>query len=100
MARTAADMHMQAMANEMSASAVMDEMANDMPCCPSKAAAPVGCDNCVFMACSTGKSLTGMSMVVFHPLLTASENIAAPKNDSSPDGLGSLPPEHPPRTLV
>jgi hypothetical protein len=38
--------------------------------------------------------------VVFHPLLTASENIAAPKNDSSPDGLGSLPPEHPPRTLV
>jgi hypothetical protein len=96
---------MQAMADEMtpsemSASDTMDEMANDMPCCPSKAPAPVDCDKCVFMAACMFKCFTGLSAAVVHPFLIASDAIALVCNDSRPEGLGHPPPEHPPRMLV
>jgi len=87
-----------AMADEMSAT--MDEMASDMPCCPSKAPAPVDCDKCVFMAACTAKCFVGLSVAVFRPFFAASGRIARLQNDSWPDGLGHPPPEHPPRTLV
>jgi hypothetical protein len=106
MAVTSSDASMQAMADEqmvaddMSSSATTDEMANDMPCCPPKAPAPVGCDKCLFMTACASTCFTGILAAVFHPLLTASDDIASPKNDSGPDGLGDPPPEHPPRTQV
>src|SRR5260370_24966149 len=98
MAEMSSQASMQAMADEMSASVTTDEMANDMPCCPSKA--PVDCDKCVFMAACMSKCFAGMSSTIFHPLLTASDDIAALPNDSWPDRLGHPPPEHPPRILV
>src|SRR3979411_2406413 len=100
MAATPSDVPMQAMANEMSPSGTTDEMANDMPCCPSKAPAPVDCDKCVFMAACMSKCFAGMTAIVVHPFLTASASITLRRNDARPDGLGHPPPEHTPRTLV
>jgi hypothetical protein len=91
---------MQAAADDMSASDMTDEMASDMPCCPSKAPAPIGCDKCVFMAACTSLGFVGMSSAVIHLFLTASGDVASLQNDSWPEGLGHPPPEHPPRTLV
>ena len=100
MAETSPDVSMQAMADNMSASPSTDEMASDMPCCPSKAPAPIDCDKCIYMTACMSKCFTGMSTAVVHPFLTASDDIASLQNDSWPDGLGHPPPEHPPRTLV
>jgi hypothetical protein len=91
---------MQAMADEMSPPDAMDEMATDMPCCPSKAPVPVDCDKCVFMAACMSPYFTGVSTGAFHLFLIASDAIALHRDDSRPDGLGHPPPEHPPRTLV
>jgi hypothetical protein len=85
---------------EMSAMAMTDEMASDMPCCPSKAPLPVDCDKCVFMAACASMCFAGMSASVSHPLPIVSETIALQRSDSWPDGFGYPPPEHPPRTLV
>jgi hypothetical protein len=100
MAQMSPDASMQVMADEMSAAETMDEMAGEMPCCPSKAPAPIGCDKCIYMTACMSKCFTGMSTAVVHPFLTASNDIASLQNDSWPDGLGHPPPEHPPRTLV
>ena len=99
MAGAAMDAAMSAMA-DASVSATPDEMASDMPCCPSKAPAPIDCDKCVFMAACTAKCFVGLSVAVFRPFFAASGRIARLQNDSWPDGLGHPPPEHPPRTLV
>jgi hypothetical protein len=100
MAGAASDASMSAMADDMSMSAIADEMAGDMPCCPAKAPAPVDCDKCVFMTACMSKCFTGMSAMVFHPFLTASDRVARLQNESWPEGLGHPPPEHPPRTLT
>ena len=100
MAEMSSDASIQATADEMSPSAMADEMASDMPCCPSKAPTPVGCDKCVFMAACTSLGFVGMSSAVAHLFLTASDDVASLQNDSWPEGLGHPPPEHPPRTLV
>lgn len=99
MAEMSSDTSMQAMTDEMSAAETTDEM-GDMPCCPSKAPTPVGCDKCVFMAACTSLGFVGMPSAVVHLFLTASDDIASLQNDSWPEGLGHPPPEHPPRTLV
>jgi hypothetical protein len=96
---------MQAMAHEMpssemSASDTMDEMADDMPCCPSKAPAPIDCDKCVFMAACGSACFAGVSTSISHPFPVVSDRIALLRNDARPDGLGQPPPEHPPRSLV
>jgi hypothetical protein len=109
MAATSSHGSDQAMADEMSPSGMSamakaddmaDEMASDMPCCPSKAPMPVDCDKCVFMAACTSVFFAGVSATVSHPLPIVSETIALERNDSRPDGLGHPPPEHPPRTPV
>jgi hypothetical protein len=97
---SSSDSSMQAMADGMSPSATPDEMANDMPCCPPKAPAPVDCDKCVFMGACMSKCFTGMSATVFHPFLIALDRLVPGQNDAWPQGLGHPPPEHPPRTLV
>ena len=91
---------MQAMADQVSPSEMTDEMASDMPCCPSKAPMPFDCDKCVFMAACMSKCFTGLTAAVVHLFLMASDSIALERNDARPDGLGHPPPEHPPRNLV
>jgi len=98
MAAAASDPSMQTH-EEMSPSAMTQAMADDMPCCPAKAPVSSDCDKCVFMAACAAKCFTGMSASVFHPLLRASNDMLPLSNDSSPDGLGYPPPDHPPRTL-
>jgi hypothetical protein len=88
------------MADDVAMSATSDEMAGDMPCCPSKAPAPIDCDKCVYMAACMTKCFTGLSAAIFRLPFAASSQIALPQNDFWPDGLGHPPPEHPPRTLV
>jgi hypothetical protein len=102
MAAASSHASQQAMPDELSAvaMAMTDEMASDMPCCPSKAPMPVDCDKCVFMAACGSICFTGMSASVSHPLPIVSATIALQRNDSRPDGFGHPPPEHPPRTLV
>ena len=100
MAGAVMDVSMSAMADDTSAAAMTDEMANDMPCCPSKAPTPIDCDKCVFMAACMTKCFAGLTMAVFQPLFAVSAGLAQPQNDFWPDGLGHPPPEHPPRTLV
>jgi hypothetical protein len=94
------DTSMSAMTEDMSASATADAMTDDMPCCPSKAPTPIGCDKCVLMALCMAKGFSGLTATVFVPLFAISAGPAHPQNDFWPDGLGHSPPEHPPRTLV
>jgi hypothetical protein len=89
-----------ATADDMSMSATADAMARDMPCCPSKAPAPIGCDQCVLMAACMSQCFAGVSAALFHPPFAASGKIAPLQNDAWPEGLGHPPPEHPPRILV
>ncbi len=111
----ASDMSMPAMAEDMPMAAAADMMANDamaedimandmtagdMPCCPSKAPSPLGCDKCIFMAACATKCFSGLSAAVFHPVLAVSVRIVPLRNDSWPDSLGYPPPDHPPRTLI
>jgi hypothetical protein len=115
MAGMAADASMPAMAEDMPMAAsadamgsdmmaqdlmAQDLMANDMPCCPSKAPAPLDCDKCIFMAACATKCFSGISPAVFHPLLAMSARIVPLRNDSWPDSLGYPPPDHPPRTQI
>jgi hypothetical protein len=100
MAGAPSDASMSAMAKDMSTSEAADEMAGDMPCCPSKAPAPIDCDKCVFMAACMSQFLAGPPAATFRPPFAVSGKIAPLRNDFWPDGLGHPPPEHPPRTPV
>lgn len=87
-------------ASDMAASMAADEMANDMPCCPPKAPAPIDCEKCLLMAaCMT----TGFTAVPTSTLLrfpAVSGRIARPKDDSWLQSLAHPPPDHPPRILI
>src|SRR6267154_6820356 len=96
MAGVPSDQSMSAMADDMSMSATADGMTGDMPCCPTKALAPIDCDKCVFMAACMTKCFAGLSAGVFRPSFAASVRISPLQNDFCPDGLGHPPPEHPP----
>jgi|SRR5580704_1847774 hypothetical protein len=95
---------MSAMADDTSATAddmsMAGGMRSDMPCCPSKAPAPIGCDQCVLMAACMSQCFAGVSSALFHPPFAAAGKIAPLQNDSWPEGLGHPPPEYPPRILV
>jgi hypothetical protein len=86
--------------SEISAADSMDQMASNMPCCPSKAAIPVDCDKCVFMAACGAIGFPALSATLSHPFPIVSDTIALQRDDARPDGLGHPPPEHPPRSLV
>jgi hypothetical protein len=94
------EMRADAMTPSEMAADTMDEMASEMPCCPSKAPAPVDCDKCVFMVACGSLCFAGVSATVSHPFPILSDTIALHRNDAWPDGLGHPPPEHPPRSLV
>jgi hypothetical protein len=89
-----------ATADDMSMSAMAGGMRSEMPCCPSKAPAPIGCDQCVLMAACMSQCFAGVASALFHPPFAASGRIAPLQNDAWPEGLGHPPPEHPPRILV
>jgi hypothetical protein len=99
MAKTSSDMSLEMMPDAF-ASATIGEMANDMPCCPSKAVTPIDCDKCVFMAACGSVCFAGIPAAIAHPFPILSDAIALQRNDTRPDGLGHPPPEHPPRSLV
>jgi hypothetical protein len=93
------------MAHAVSAATMDDQVSDDqasdeMPCCPSKAPMPSGCDKCIFMAACAAKCLTSMKLALFQPPLRISAGAILPRSDFWPDGIGRPPPEHPPRTLV
>jgi hypothetical protein len=91
---------MPATADDMSMSAMADEMTSEMPCCPSKTPVPMGCDKCILMAACMSQCFAGVSAALFRPPFATSGKIAPLQNDAWPEGLGHPPPEHPPRILV
>jgi hypothetical protein len=95
-----ADSSTSAMTEDMSVSATADAMTDEMPCCPSKAPTPIGCDKCIFMAACAAQCFPGLTAAFFQPPFATASSLARPRNDFWPDGLGHSPPEHPPRTLV
>jgi hypothetical protein len=100
MAEMSSGMSMQAMPDASASAATIEEMASDMPCCPSKAPAPVDCDKCVFMAACGSVCFVGIPAAISHPFPVLSDPIALQRDDTRPVGLGRPPPEHPPRSLV
>jgi hypothetical protein len=100
MAATVSDVSMSAMTDDRSATATADAMTGDMPCCPSDASGPIGCDKCIFMAACATNCFPGLTAAVFQPPFAVASGVGRPQNDFRPDGLGYSPPEHPPRTLV
>jgi hypothetical protein len=96
----AADMTASKMTPSDMSADMMDEMASEMPCCPSKAPAPVECDKCFFMAACGSVCFVGVPVSISHPFSIMSDTIALQRTDARPDGLGHPPPEHPPRSLV
>lgn len=88
------------MAHAMSAASMNDQASDEMPCCPSKAPMPSGCDKCVLMAACAVKCFTGMTLALFQPPLRTSSGAIRPRSDFWPDSIGRPPPEHPPRSLV
>ena len=59
-------------ADDMPMSAMSGETTRDMPCCPAKALAPIGCDKCVLMAACMSQCLAGVSTALFRPPFAAS----------------------------
>lgn len=100
MAQASSDVSMHAMMDDMSASGMADEMANDMPCCPSKAPAPITCDKCIFMAGCNAQCFTGLSAAIVQPPFTAAGTVMSLRDESWPDSLGHPPPDQPPRILI
>jgi hypothetical protein len=100
MAATVSDVSMSAMTEDGSAPPTADAMTGDMPCCPSNAPAPIGCDKCIFMAACAANCFPALTAALFQPPFAVASGVARLQNDFWPDGLGHSPPEHPPRTLV
>ncbi len=104
MAGASSDASMHAAMDDMSASAMADDMASDemanMPCCPSKAPAPIGCDKCIYMAACNAQCFAGMLAAAIQPPFTVAGTALPLRNDSWPDSLGRPPPDQPPRTLM
>jgi hypothetical protein len=75
-------------------------MANDMPCCPSKAPAPIDCEKCLLMAAcmTTGFTVVPVSTLLQFPAVSG--RITRPKDDSWLHSLAHPPPDHPPRILI
>jgi len=79
-------------------SALMPEMADDMPCCPP--ALPRDCQKCPLIGLCIAKTFQGMpaEAVMSHPTWSHSR-MGSPSSDGARDGLGYLPPPRPPRSL-
>jgi hypothetical protein len=93
---------MQTMSDEMQAgmNAGMRAMSDDMPCCPDQTKSKT-CDGCPFAAlCLLSVPLPvpagTASLIERHPLLSQ----FGAHDDRLLDGLGAIPPDHPPRTVV
>jgi len=100
MAGAMSDASMPAMTDATIAPESADAMTGDMPCCPSSAPAPIGCDKCIFMAACAASCFPALTLALFQPPFAVSSRLVRAQNDFWPDGLGHAPPEHPPRTPV
>lgn len=100
MAESPPDGAMAGVSHEVAASATTDEMANDMPCCPSKAPSPVDCEKCILMAAcmTTGFTVVPVSTLLRFPAV--SSRTVRSRDDSWLQSLAHPPPDHPPRILV
>ncbi len=87
-------------ASNMAASAPTDQMADDMPCCPSKAPVPIDCEKCLLMAACMTTGFTAGPDFTMHRLPAVSSQILRPKDDSWLQSLAHPPPDHPPRILI
>lgn len=87
-------------ADEMSMSDMDAAMADDMPCCPSKAPAAADCDKCVFMAGCASVFVAGLVAAGFEYLPVIAATLALERDSDDVAGLGQPPPERPPRVLV
>ncbi|MBB5046046.1 hypothetical protein HNR60_000788 [Rhodopseudomonas rhenobacensis] len=76
------------------------EMASEMPCCPSQAPAPSGCDKCVAMISCMSSGFVAMPIALLQPAFVLPGNALPRHTDARADGMGHSPPEYPPRTLV
>jgi hypothetical protein len=88
------------MSGAVTADAQAMPMAEDMPCCPDQTKSK-GCDSCQFVAlCMLTISLpdpTGAATLIERDPL---RNMFAAKDDLLADGLGAMPPDHPPRMMI
>ncbi|ABD90182.1 hypothetical protein [Rhodopseudomonas palustris] len=76
------------------------EMASEMPCCPSQAPEPSGCDKCVAMINCMSSGFIAMPVALLQPDFVMPGNVLPRHADAHANGMGDSPPEHPPRTLV
>ena len=95
----------QAMSNDTPAmsgdmQAMSSDMQDDMPCCPGQSQSK-DCGSCPFVAlCLLSASLPAPSGTISLIERHAQYRAFAPINDLLIDGLGSKPPDHPPRIDV
>lgn len=91
---------MAGISRDMAASATVHEMAKDMPCCPSKAPAPIDCEKCLLMAACMTAGFTVVPVSTLLQFPAVSGRITRPKDDSWLESLAHPPPDHPPRLLT
>ncbi|MFT4121346.1 hypothetical protein [Bradyrhizobium sp.] len=76
----------------------LQAMTDDMPCCPGRPG-PKDCGSCPFVAlCLLSLSLPAPSGAMALIDRHAQHSSLAPSDDLLIDGLGTKPPDHPPRT--
>jgi hypothetical protein len=87
-----------AMSGDMQA--MSSDMQDDMPCCPGQSQSK-DCGSCPFVAlCLLSASLPAPSGTISLIERHAQYRAFAPINDLLIDGLGTKPPDHPPRSDV
>jgi hypothetical protein len=75
------------------------EMSADMPCCPDNPA-PMDCDQCPLMAICMVKNFQEPASAGVIEIRPVTVRLLAPGSDPATEGLDSLPPAKPPRSLV
>ncbi|OAF17828.1 hypothetical protein [Bradyrhizobium neotropicale] len=91
---------MQAMADDAQASSDDTQAMADMPCCPGQTKGGDG-GPCPFVAlCMLNLSVPAPSGAAALIERQAQHSARVLRNDLPVDGLGTKPPDHPPRTLV
>ena len=77
----------------------MDDMSDDMPCCPNKSA-PVDCDQCPLMALCVSTTLQAPLPAGVAEIQPVTLRMLLPGSDPEVDSVAYSPPPKPPRSLV
>jgi hypothetical protein len=78
---------------------VAAEMSADMPCCPDTSA-PMDCDQCPLMTICMVQTFQAPASTGVIEIEPVTLRLLAPRSDPVAEGLNSLPPPRPPRSLV